>query len=48
MSDLIGVCVYCNSPAVHTCGFCGALVCEKHFDPQGQICTKCKLGKKVE
>jgi len=48
MNQLVGVCVYCNAPAKYSCSLCGALVCEKHYDPQSGICTVCKQGRRIE
>ena len=44
---LKGVCVYCTAPAMYTCNLCGALVCEKHYDPQSGACIMCRQGRKL-
>jgi hypothetical protein len=37
-----GVCQVCESAeASETCPTCGAMICEKHYDQQLDICVQC-------
>jgi hypothetical protein len=39
--DLIGQCAICGSPARFTCSICGQLVCERHYNVKGKMCSNC-------
>ena len=40
--SVAGLCQVCEEAEVeHDCDRCGALVCERHWDPQTSFCVKC-------
>lgn len=40
--SLSGLCELCDRPDVdHTCGRCGHLVCDRHFDTETGVCVDC-------
>lgn len=37
-----GLCELCERPDVeHTCGHCGRLVCDRHYDDDADACVDC-------
>lgn len=40
--SVTGLCEICeNRTAEHSCLQCGAVVCEKHFDQEFDVCLQC-------
>lgn len=36
------ICQVCETkPATHTCGNCGTLACDDHYDSEHDLCTQC-------
>ncbi|MCD6590788.1 MAG: orotate phosphoribosyltransferase [Candidatus Aenigmarchaeota archaeon] len=38
------LCAICGKPTKHphSCRFCGAIVCEEHYDPSTGLCVLCR------
>jgi len=40
--SVTGLCDVCEDrTAAHSCPQCGAVVCEKHFDEEFEVCLRC-------
>lgn len=44
--EVAGLCSVCGKGAIiHTCKFCGAQVCDTHYDVFWGICNPCRSGR---